>query len=630
VYPGKLNSVSVKLTPRKGSLIAPPDELPVYVTDEIVIRGERIKEEIFRIPKGVVVLDRRDIKYSGARNLLELLNQVSGVSIVDRTGSGVDGMVSIRGMDPAKYTIVMVDGIVVNRLDGGVSWETIPLTLVKRIEIIKGQPSTPIGGRAGGGIINIITEEKGLNKITLSSTNGKDIGWNSVIYGEKRWNLWLNTTGRKGVGWREGERYDIKGVYGKFTFPIKESRKLIFSINGESQEIILPKGLTEKELQENPKQKGKDEEEKEISSFRFTTTYSSQLKRGESFKIITTFMPEKYKIRKKELKNKEKGWKLSGMEASMKGEYRRKNMEFCSEVVGIVGKREEIWEEGIIKKTENSYEIIWNNFLEWKRELFNWITFRSGVSYQLIGYWVREFMGNKSSEFIENRLTPRIGILVPFRIGELFLSLEQKILPPKVYEKARNLYLVPEITTSFECGGRGKIWIFNFGGAGFLNYIENEIFTKGFEFENSREGIIHRGVEGEVTFRMGKLLSFFATYTYIKAQFEHSKKKVPEIREYDGSVGVRFTYLPTYSIVISYNYYGKAYVDKKYPEVFLSPYKRLDFCFKFRPFTNFSINLLCNNFTEEKGKKFGYIKEGTPYYYPLEPCGYKIEVNLEF
>lgn len=65
-----------------------------------------------------------------------------------------------------------------NAYDGGVNWTAIPVDDVERIEVVRGAASSLYGGRAVGGVINIIPKEPGKNlKIRTSLIGGAHSTW---------------------------------------------------------------------------------------------------------------------------------------------------------------------------------------------------------------------------------------------------------------------------------------------------------------------------------------------------------------------------------------------------------------------------------------------------------------------
>lgn len=134
--------------------------------EAMVVTGSRIKtQSAFAAAAPVEVIDRKQLEYSGATNLADVVSyltvsQGSGF----QGGSGAAGTVSInlRGLGEGA-TLVLLNGrrlpvtgaFNANALFVDIS--TIPLAAVERIEVLKGGASAIYGSDAVAGVVNIIT-----------------------------------------------------------------------------------------------------------------------------------------------------------------------------------------------------------------------------------------------------------------------------------------------------------------------------------------------------------------------------------------------------------------------------------------------------------------------------------------
>jgi outer membrane receptor protein involved in Fe transport len=134
-------------------------EVPTYDMQEIVIVGEATK-----LPVQQDTLNVRHINPAKTATLPEILAQTTGIDIQLRSavGDNQDGTVKLRGFDARRFT-VLLNGRPVNSAGvmGGqyIDWNTIPLDMVEKIQIIKGAKSAAYGNTLGG-VINIVTKEK--------------------------------------------------------------------------------------------------------------------------------------------------------------------------------------------------------------------------------------------------------------------------------------------------------------------------------------------------------------------------------------------------------------------------------------------------------------------------------------
>nr|WP_257119463.1 TonB-dependent receptor [Aliarcobacter lanthieri] len=111
-------------------------------------------------------MTQEDLSKKPYNNLLDAVKDIEGVDIGETNDKTNNGQVSIRGMG-ADYTLLLIDGKRQNNNGdlypnsfGGVQWASIPpLSMVERIEVIRGPMSTLYGSDAIGGVINIITKK---------------------------------------------------------------------------------------------------------------------------------------------------------------------------------------------------------------------------------------------------------------------------------------------------------------------------------------------------------------------------------------------------------------------------------------------------------------------------------------
>ncbi len=134
-------------------------DAPVTYGPPVVVTATRFEERPDTLPVSVTVLSAEDIQRSAARSLPELLSQFAGIHIRDNTG-GPDYQVDMRGFGITgdQNTLVLINGQRLSEIELiSVGWNTIPLTAIERVEIMRGSGSVLYGGGATSGTINIIT-----------------------------------------------------------------------------------------------------------------------------------------------------------------------------------------------------------------------------------------------------------------------------------------------------------------------------------------------------------------------------------------------------------------------------------------------------------------------------------------
>ncbi|MGV3614512.1 MAG: TonB-dependent receptor plug domain-containing protein [Fimbriimonas sp.] len=126
-----------------------------------VTTASRKAESLFGVAAAISVVTAEDIKRSGAVNIPEVLRLVPGVNVAQLDAQRY--AVSVRGFNSqyASRLLVLIDGrSIYNSLYGGVYWEdnTISLSDIERVELIRGPGGSLWGANAVNGIINIITK----------------------------------------------------------------------------------------------------------------------------------------------------------------------------------------------------------------------------------------------------------------------------------------------------------------------------------------------------------------------------------------------------------------------------------------------------------------------------------------
>ena len=123
-----------------------------------VVTAARAPQSAQQLLADLSVIDRATIEASGASGLADVLARVPGIQMVRNGGMGNTTNLMLRGADTA-YTAVYIDGIRFSSQSGsgGATWESIPLALIDRIEVLRGPAAAIYGSDAIGGVVQIFT-----------------------------------------------------------------------------------------------------------------------------------------------------------------------------------------------------------------------------------------------------------------------------------------------------------------------------------------------------------------------------------------------------------------------------------------------------------------------------------------
>lgn len=180
--------------PSRAASAPAPEASPQRV--EVTGTRQNENEERRQSTAAKIIVGRDEIERFGDSSLGELLKRLPGVTIGGNPGRG--GAIRMRGLGSG-YTQILLDG---ERVQGGLSLDSIDPEMVERIEILRG-PTAETGARAIAGTINIITREgfrKRLNdlKVGAGLENGiltpsvswtRDDKWDDLTYNISV-NLW--------------------------------------------------------------------------------------------------------------------------------------------------------------------------------------------------------------------------------------------------------------------------------------------------------------------------------------------------------------------------------------------------------------------------------------------------------
>ncbi len=131
-------------------------------TDRVVIVGvtleETLPQELAKYGSVVETLDSEDVRNAGYTDVSNALQmQVPGVFIAPRGGPFSYLDISVQG-SRTQDMLFLVDGVRINnRLYPGTITDTLPSSMVERVELLKGGQSLFYGTNAAAGVINVVT-----------------------------------------------------------------------------------------------------------------------------------------------------------------------------------------------------------------------------------------------------------------------------------------------------------------------------------------------------------------------------------------------------------------------------------------------------------------------------------------
>lgn len=147
------------------------------------------EQTLARAPSVVSVITADDIRATGATNLTEILQSVPGIHVRNNL-FGFRPQITFRGAS-GTHTLLMLNGAPLKDLvwNAGIFWKGLPVSMIDRVEIIRGPGSALFGSDASAGVINVITRAAGRIEQSVAGARlggfDSQAGW--VRHGAK-WN----------------------------------------------------------------------------------------------------------------------------------------------------------------------------------------------------------------------------------------------------------------------------------------------------------------------------------------------------------------------------------------------------------------------------------------------------------
>lgn len=126
--------------------------------DSLVVTANRVAQPANTVLAPSSVVTREDIERWQAKSVVEVMSRLPGVDIAQSGGMGANSSTFIRGTE-SRHVLVLIDGIPLNNagISNSPDLSQIPVSLIQRVEYIRGPRSALYGSDAIGGVINIIT-----------------------------------------------------------------------------------------------------------------------------------------------------------------------------------------------------------------------------------------------------------------------------------------------------------------------------------------------------------------------------------------------------------------------------------------------------------------------------------------
>ncbi|HEX2540477.1 MAG TPA: TonB-dependent receptor [Caldimonas sp.] len=141
--------------------------------DPVVVVGSREPQLQSRSAADIVVIESERIRGSTADSVEDLLRREAGLQLARNGGPGQNAGFFIRGAS-TNSTVVLVDGVRIGSSTlGQAQFESLSLSQIERIEVLRGPASSLYGADAVGGVVHIFTRRgEGVTRLAGSAHVG--------------------------------------------------------------------------------------------------------------------------------------------------------------------------------------------------------------------------------------------------------------------------------------------------------------------------------------------------------------------------------------------------------------------------------------------------------------------------
>lgn len=283
---------------------------------ESYINSDYLEVQKLKSTKNIIVIEKKDFIDKGYKNLTEILDDVPSINV----GKSGWGSIDVRGQgedSSDKNLQVLLDGAPITNLINHplqTNYDIVPIENIERIEIIPSGGSILYGSGSVGGIINITTNLKRINKgsksvginygndlkeynVSLSHNVNDKLGV-QLTYTNSKKDLYFKNTYRNtqylssGFNYKVNEnneisfRYSLLDEDGKFirSIPSEKLNRIGKNYVPEDKEVTI--GLDDKGKKIKGKISGYANAERKLESFNFS--YNSKINSNTKY-ILDAF-----------------------------------------------------------------------------------------------------------------------------------------------------------------------------------------------------------------------------------------------------------------------------------------------------------------------------------------------------
>lgn len=657
----------------------------------VILIGSPIKNTMQKAASSIALISSKEINQTDGVILTPLLNKTSGVYM--QQGTLNTNRITIRGIGArSQFSTNRVkayfEEIPLSTGEGETTLEDIDLSVLNKIEIIKGPNSSSFGAGLGGVIHLFGNQSSEENSFIKSSTTVGSFGlYKNSFSGQmsnSKTSLFANYSNLQSEGFRANSSYDRQSInlFGKHQ--LSEKGKLNFIGIATRLKAFIPSSINQTDFDNSPEiaaanwaaAQGFESYDKLLLGIGYDYTFSEKWNWNST--VFSNFK-EAYEPRPFDI-----------LEDNIVNFGVRSKLNYSDKILSLPTKMslgtELLREKYTFSLYENLYQTqpgqgsiqgdkfsdasqnrnYVNFFWQMEMQLSSKLNLESGLAFNQTNYTQKdEFQSDENTK--ENYsfdviLSPRIGLSYEFLKGKnLYFSVSKGFSHPTVAETLTpegqlNPDILPEIGVNYEIGFKG-------------NFLKNKIYTEVNLYittiqnllvarrvaEDQYVGInagesLHQGIEFLIN---GKLIStekaqlnasisgslnHFEFIDFIDNDNDFSGNQLPSVPEFQWNFGLDFT-AKSFTISTSYRTVGKMFLNDG-NSLSTQPYQLLDINtnYAFSIWKNLKTNLqfgIQNSLDEKYAASIlpnavGFGNVAPRYFYPGNPRNYYGGMSLNY
>ncbi|WP_447401063.1 TonB-dependent receptor family protein [Vibrio harveyi] len=270
----------------------------VVVTASVI--GNSAMEDVKEYPGARTVLTSEQIEKTAAHSIDSALQSVPGIKVQDETGTGVLPNISVRGLKASRsgHAQFLMDGVPLTLAPYGHTGQSIfpaTLSMIDRIDIVRGGAAVQYGPNNVGGVINLVTkpipntwQTEISNRLTVFE--GGDTPLNDFYLRTGGWltdtfAIQLEGNFLKGESFREHSDTDVKNFQVKANWLLSDTQELQAFIQRYDADTQMPGALSPDDYKKDRNQSKRPYDEYQGKSTRWSLKYIQDLNIADSAEL---------------------------------------------------------------------------------------------------------------------------------------------------------------------------------------------------------------------------------------------------------------------------------------------------------------------------------------------------------